>query len=367
MTYKIAFSLAKNLSGDTALQLLRIIGSPRALFEYSQSQLESLSGVQAEVFKDEKRKELLARAREELLFVENGKAIECKFIGEEGYPHRLAFCEDAPSLLYQCGRADLNAKNVVGIVGTRHATHYGVDFTSRLVEDLAGMFPGIVIVSGLAFGVDVAAHKAAMSANTPTIAVMAHGLDMVYPAEHRQIAAKIVGTGGAIVTEYPSRTHMNRGYFLARNRIVAGLCDCLVVIESDIKGGSMSTARLAREYGREVLALPGRSTDIYSKGTNHLIATDRARLITSAADLANAMMWEPVKKAENAEKQLFRPLNPEEQQVYDFIIENPEATENDICVNLALPFSKLSSIIFSLEMEDFIMKVPGGHFLPTTK
>ncbi len=367
LKYNIAFSLAKGMIGDTAKELLRRLGSPQALFSYSESQLQSLTGVNSEIFNDTYRAEILQQAQRESVFVESNN-IRASFIGEEGYPQRLIDCQDAPALIYQLGAANLDSPYVVGIVGTRHATPYGIDFTKRLVSDLAAMFPGIIIVSGLAFGIDIAAHKAAMEAGTPTVAVVAHGLDTIYPAEHRQAAAQIINSGGALITEYASGYRIRRQSFLARNRIVAGVSDCLVVIESDIRGGSMSTARLARDYNRDVFALPGRTNDMYSRGTNMLIATDRARLITNAKDIANAMMWTPQDLPETSQNPtLFRALTTEEQLIYDFILKHPDATENDMCVNLGLPFSKVTNIIFSLEMEDFITKVPGGKYMPTAK
>lgn len=360
-------SMAKGLQGDALRELLRRAGSPSDFFRYSQQELSVLAGVQAPVFDRAYRDRLLSDALAEKVFAQSND-IKCRFLTDPEYSERLAACSDAPSLYYQLGDADLGADHVVAVVGTRHATPYGVDFTTRLVDDLAKMFPGIIILSGLAYGIDVAAHKAALNAGTPTVAVLGHGLQMIYPADHRGVAARIISTGGALITKYGSRETVHRGNFLARNLIVAGLCDCVVVVESDYRGGSMSTARAASLYGREVAALPGRSTDVYSRGTNRLIAQDIAHLITSAEDLAKVMGWEPEKPcAGKSSPMLFQPLSQIEQTIYDYILKHPEVTENDLCVALSLPYAKICSTVFNLEMKDYLLKLPGGLFTPLVK
>ncbi len=360
-------SMAKGLQGDSLRELLRRIGTPTDFFRYNQKELEMLAQVQATVFDGHYRDNLLQSAHAEKSFVLSND-IQCHFITDPDYSERLAACSDAPSLYYQLGTADLNAKRIVAVVGTRHATPYGVDFTTRLVEDLATMFPGIIILSGLAYGIDVAAHKAALAAGTPTVAVLGHGLQMIYPADHRSVAAKIVSSGGALVTKYSSRENVHRSNFLARNLIVAGLCDCIVVVESDHRGGSMSTAHAASLYGREVAAVPGRVTDKYSNGTNRLISQELAHLITSAEDLARLMNWEPENNSASAQgPALFQPLTQIEQQLYDYILNNPNTTENDLCIALSLPYAKVCSTVFNLEMKDYVLKLPGGMFAPLVK
>ena len=253
-----------------------------------------------------------------------------------------------------------DSAHTVGIVGTRHATHYGIDFTRRLVADLARMIPGVCIVSGLAYGIDVTAHQAALDASAPTVGVLAHGLNMIYPAEHRSVAAKMVERGGALVTEYPSSSKIYKQNFLKRNRIVAALSDALVVVESDYRGGSLSTARIASLYNRDVFALPGRITDTYSRGTNSLIANSTAAVITSAEDLVKQMGWAASVAPE--QPRLFTPLAPELQQLLDYIAANPQATANDLCVRLGISYATLSDRLFRLEMEEAITTLPGGRF-----
>lgn len=361
----IAFSMAKGMQGATALEMLRRIGSPEAFCDLPKSHLAALAAHDCEIFNEAYRRDLAEKANAEAVFVENNK-IKTLFIGRENYPRRLSMCDDAPTLLYKLGSCKLDARHTVGIVGTRHATTYGIDFTRRLVADLAKRIDDLVIVSGLAFGIDVAAHKAALEHDVPTVGVLAHGLQMIYPAEHRDVAARMVKNGGALLTEYTSTARIFRGNFLARNRIVAGLCDCIVVAESDYRGGAMATANIARQYDREVMALPGRTTDLYSRGTNRLISNNTAALITCADDLIRCMGWQPKADAEQDTPKLFKPMTTEQKIIYDFIVAHPEATGNDICVALGITYASFSNTIFELEMDDAILALPGGRYAPTS-
>lgn len=363
--HQIGFSMAKGMQGDPAIEMLRRIGSPHNYFHFTRGQLSAMAGVDSKIFDDAYRQALLERARQEAQFIE-GNRIESCFYGEDDYPHRLQECPDAPSMLYKLGRCPLNGRHVVGVVGTRHATGYGVEFTQRFVADLAKMLPDVVIVSGLAYGIDIAAHKAAMDAGVGTVAVLAHGLDIIYPAMHRDEAARIIERGGALITEYPAGTRKHPQLFLARNRIVAGISDCLVVVESDFKGGSMSTARIAAQYNRDVFAVPGRVNDTYSRGVNRLIAKNVASLLMSAQDLMDFMNWEPQQRDDAPEApRLFKPLTLDQQQLLDFIKDNPQATVNDMCVKLGMAYSTLSTRLFELEDADLIRLIPGGRYALT--
>lgn len=359
LKYQIAFSMLKGINGNTARTLLQRVGSPKAFFDFKPRELALLTGSSSEIFDHDYRQKLLVDAEREANFVEVNK-IRHFFISDADYPRRLENCDDCPSMAYALGSCDLDCAHTVGIVGTRHATAYGIDFTRRLVADLTRMIPGVCIVSGLAYGIDVTAHQAALDAGTPTVGVLAHGLNMIYPAEHRSVAAKMVERGGALVTEYPSSAKIYKQNFLKRNRIVAALSDALVVVESDYRGGSLSTARIASLYNRDVFALPGRITDTYSRGTNALIANSTAAVITSAEDLVRQMSWVPAAPAEPP--QLFTPLAPELQQLLDHIAANPQATANDLCVRLGISYATLSDRLFRLEMEEAITTLPGGRF-----
>jgi DNA processing protein len=250
---------------------------------------------------------------------------------------------------------------MIAIVGTRHATAYGVEFVNRLVKNLAEQLDDLVIVSGLAYGIDIAAHRAALTEGVPTAAVLAHGLNTIYPADHRSAAKRIIGEGGMLITEYKSSSATHKGNFLARNRIVAGLCDAVIVVESDSRGGAMSTARIADAYNREVMAVPGRVSDTYSRGCNELIANRTASIIRDAEDVMNIMGWSAKPKA-GTQKEMFADITPTEQKIIDYISANPDATVNEICVGLSMPYSQLSSELFEMEMKDQIIVLPGGKY-----
>jgi len=363
---RIAFSMAKGVNGDAGDELMARLGSPDAFFSSSRRELVVRCGSDFGIFDDNYRQELLHKGELEAAFVSQSK-ISTLMRGDADYPERLMPCSDAPFMIYKLGKCSLNFKRSIGIVGTRHATYYGSDFTSRLVSDLAKALPGVAIISGLAYGIDICAHKAALDAGLPTVAVLAHGLNTVYPADHRSYAARIVKDGGALVTEYPSNARLHRSNFLARNRIVAALSDCIVVVESDLRGGSMSTARIASLYNRDVFALPGRISDVYSHGTNKLIANHTAQLITCADDILNAMGWEAEMAAQATPPTLFPELAPELQQLYDYIKENPNTTVNDMCVALGLTYSVVTDRLFRLEFDDMIISIPGGRYAPVSR
>lgn len=308
------------------------------------------------------RNNLIVQAKSQLQFVEDNN-ISIKFCVDDNYPHRLSNCDDAPVCLYSIGNCNLDATHIVAIVGTRNATTYGIEVTRRLVHELHEKLDDVLIISGLAYGIDVAAHRASLSDQVPTVGVVAHGLDTLYPAEHRDVAARMVRSGGGLVTEYVAGARIHRANFLARNRIVAGLCDALVVVESDYKGGALATARIASLYGRTVFAVPGRVNDMYSRGTNRLIDNDTARILIDADSLIANMGWTP--KAKDTAAGSPYPVqdhSPEHQELLDFIIEHPEATVNDICATLGLPFPKVQDRLFQMEMNDLIVSVPGGRF-----
>ena len=359
--YDIAFALAKGMVGSVALELLRRVGTTELFFTLPRTELAALTGVDSDIFDPAHRQSLLEQAKTEEAFVDVNN-IAATGIGDRDYPRRMRDCEDAPAIIYQLGKCDLDSAHTVAIVGTRHATHYGIDFTIRLVNELAEKLDNLVIISGLAYGIDAAAHKAALDANVPTVGVLAHGLNMIYPADHRGLAAKMVEKDGALVTEYTTAARVHRSNFLARNRIVAALSDALVVVESDFKGGAMATARIAQAYSRDVFALPGRVNDIYSRGTNHLIYNNTATLVRGADDIIAQLGWKAKAAAKPQEAKLFPTLSPDQQAVLDFIAANPDATVNDICVGMSLSYARTSNIIFELEMLDVIASLPGGKY-----
>jgi DNA processing protein len=307
---------------------------------------------------------LIVNAEKEIEFIEkNNIKLICK--GDKDYPYRLAECNDAPLVLHGMGNADLNAKHIVSIVGTRHASEYGKSVCENFVADLAKFVPGTLIVSGLAYGIDVCAHRAALKAGLPTVGVLAHGLDRIYPTAHRSTAKSMIENGG-LLTEFMSGTNPFPQNFVQRNRIVAGMADATVVIESASKGGSLITASLATGYDRDCFAFPGRINDQYSQGCNELVSRNRAALITSAYDFVEAMNWEVAtkkKSAEDLQTELFPDMSPEETAVMTALRENGDGLQvNQMVVQLNTPINKLLPLLFEMEMKGYIKAVAGGCY-----
>lgn len=362
LTYRIAFSRIKGISIQAAQAILERVGSEERFFTLPYREAVRLAGLSEHIFTEGMRSQLISEAQEQVRFATDHK-IRCIYFTDSEYPQRLLECNDAPLLLFASGPADLNARHVVAIVGTRNATHYGVSFINKLVDDLADRLDSLLIVSGLALGCDIAAHRRAIADNVPTVGVVAHGLDTIYPHENRNDAAKMAQGAGAVLTDYPTGTRPFRGNFLARNRIVAGLVDCLVVVESQAShGGALHTARLAREYNREVFALPGRSTDIYSGGCNKLIRNHVAQLATSADELIDAMGWSTKSPSEGHQQQLFPVLSAEEQLIVDHLRKNGDAQINALTVALGIPVGRLMGLMMQLEMAGVIMTLPGSRY-----
>ena len=307
---------------------------------------------------------LIVNAEKEIEFIEkNNIRLICK--GDKDYPYRLAECNDAPLVLHGMGNADLNAKHIVSIVGTRHASEYGKSVCENFVADLAKFVPGTLIVSGLAYGIDVCAHRAALKAGLPTVGVLAHGLDRIYPTAHRSTAKSMIENGG-LLTEFMSGTNPFPQNFVQRNRIVAGMADATVVIESASKGGSLITASLATGYDRDCFAFPGRINDQYSQGCNELVSRNRAALITSAYDFVEAMNWEMAtkkKSAEDLQTELFPDMSPEETAIMTALRENSDGLQvNQMVVQLNTPINKLLPLLFEMEMKGYIKAVAGGCY-----
>ncbi|MDE5987378.1 MAG: DNA-processing protein DprA [Prevotella sp.] len=281
------------------------------------------------------------------------------------YPQRLRDCIDAPIVLFTLGNADLNAPHTVSIVGTRENTAYGHDCVSRLVRELKAVVPDVVIFSGLAYGTDVCAHKSALDNGISTVGVVAHGLDMMYPASHRGIASEMLSRGG-VVSEYPSGTRCGKSNFLRRNRIVAGLGDCTVVAESKAHGGSLVTARIANDYNREVFAFPGRVCDTASEGCNALIRDNKAMLLTSACDIVESLGWQTARQQQEERKkgiqlEAFPKLSPDSQRVLDTLADG-DAQLNVISVKSGLTVGKAAALLFELEMQGFVKPYAGGVY-----
>lgn len=361
LTCRMALATYRNINIETAERFEALGITATDFFSKPASTLAAITQVKQNYFDDERRAKALASARQERLFVDEHD-IKALYFSEESFPERLLRCVDGPAMLYAMGNVDAaSAKHCISIVGTRHSTAYGVDFTRRLVEDLAAALDDVLIVSGLAYGIDIAAHRAALSAGIPTAAVLAHGLNTIYPADHRNDAREILRNSGFIATEYCSWQQIHKGNFLARNRIIAGLSDLTIVVESDLKGGAMSTARIASAYNRDVMALPGRINDTYSRGCNELIANGTAAIVRDASDVLALMNWKGREKPGN-QKEISFEIPDRYVPVLDLLRERPDSTVNDICVRLNMPFAHISALLFQMELEDYVMSLPGGRY-----
>lgn len=346
--------------GDVlAKKLLNHFQSAEEIFKSKAIQLASVDGIGKVVIKNLKNKSVFESAKEELHFIRENN-INVLFYKDENYPNRLKHCIDGPILLFSSGKIDFTNRKIISIVGTREITSYGTEFCKKLIEDLAPLNP--IIVSGFAYGVDIVAHKAAMDNNLQTIGVVAHGLNQVYPKVHKKYVAKMEENGG-FLTEFWSTSNPEKENFVKRNRIVAGMCEATIVIESAEKGGSLITANLANDYNRDVFAVPGRISDKFSQGCNNLIKTQRAHLLSSAADVLYILNWELKPKEDKAiQKQLFVTLENEEQKIYDYLQKNGKQLLDVIALDCDFPVFKISSTLLNMELKGVIRPLPGKLF-----
>lgn len=360
LTYRIAFAGLQGMGVDLAHKLLDVVGSEERFFAMSEKELRSLTRGRSKIYGDDYRRERMQHAVTEEAFVrEHG--IAAVYFTDEAYPHRLLEAPDAPAMIYTLGRCNLESAHVVSIVGTRHATQYGIRFCDTLIGELAQCLPDLVVVSGLAYGIDIAAHRAALKHGVPTVAVLPRGLNRIYPAAHRDDAVAIAKRGGMLLTDYTSQDAVQKSNFLARNRIVAALSDCTVIVESAGAGGALVTASLAMSYNRDVMAVPGRCGDEFSTGCNKLIATNKAALITGAADLMAAMRWEGAGQ-QPRQLDLFPQLTKEEQAVVDVIRDRGEIHLNTLAEALHQPVYKLMSVLVELDCKNVIATLPGCRY-----
>ena len=358
MLKQIALTKIKGVGAKTARTLLEHCGSVDNIFEAKKKELLAIPYIRNATVDAILSKNSLAEAERELAFIEKHH-IQALWMEDANYPRRLRECEDAPLLLYYKGSADLNPERCVSIVGTRNATAYGKRICEELLSALQDY--GVQVISGLAYGIDIQAHRLALRHHIPTIGVLGHGLDRIYPAVHRDAASRMLENGG-LLTEYASETIPDRNNFPARNRIIAGLADVTVVVEAAKKGGALITAEIANSYNRDVCAFPGGIDQEYSAGCNYLIKTHRAHLIRHAEDLAYLMGWEksvPVNKEGIQLPLLTNPLSKDEQQVYHFLSEREQASVDEIARHLDWPLSKLAFLLLGMEMNNIVLSLPG--------
>ena len=364
--YTMALTRLTNFNYQQALELYKTVGSAQLLFEHRNEIgdiIKDASPRLMEALKD--WNEPMRRAEAEIRFMEEHR-IRALTLTSDDYPQQLTECPDAPIIIYYTGNADLNQTRIISIVGTRRMTTYGEDLIRRFIRDLRQYCPEVLIVSGLAYGVDICAHKQALENGYPTVGVLAHGLDQIYPYRHREVAAKMINHGG-LLTEFMTQTNADKPNFVRRNRIVAGMADATILVESGAKGGGLITADIAQSYARAVFAFPGNVGQPYSEGCNNLIRDNGAGLISNAEDFVKAMGWLDETRLQQAiadgiERNLFPDLSPEEQQIVSLLQQTNGLQLNIITVKTGIPIGRLTALLFQLEMKGVVKPLAGGIY-----
>ena len=364
--YTMALTRLTNFNYQQALELYRMVGSAQLLYEYRTHIGDVIGDASPRLVESLKNwDEAMKRADYELKYMQE-HGIRGLTLHDDDYPQRLTECPDAPLVLYFTGNCNLNESKIVSIVGTRHATVYGEDLIRRFVRDLHQQCPKVLIVSGLAYGVDIHAHREALENGYSTVGVLAHGLDQIYPYAHRETAAEMVNHGG-LLTEFMTQTNADKPNFVRRNRIVAGMADATIVVESAAKGGGLITAEIAQSYDRSVFAFPGNVNAEFSKGCNNLIRDNGAGLITCADDFIRAMNWKDAALRQQAlsdgiERTLFPDLSAEEQLIVGILQDTNDLQLNILSVKSSIPIGRLTAILFQLEMKGVIKPLAGGMY-----
>ena len=357
LVHKIALTLIKNIGSRQARKLLLAFEDAESIFIAKKEALLKIEGIGEKIAASILTTDALTKAQKQLAFINKHK-IEVLFYTDANYPKRLRNCYDAPMVLYFKGKVDFNQKRVVSIVGTRNATHYGKELCKQLVAYLKGY--DVLIISGLAYGIDITAHKESVVQHIATVGVLGHGLDRIYPQAHTDIARNMLEHGG-LLTEFLPETNPDKENFPKRNRIIAGLCDVLVVIEASNKGGALITADIANSYARDVYTFPGRTTDQYSEGCNFLIKTNRAGLINHPKDLIYYLAWDEGPKKAEVQIQLPLNLNELELQVVDEL-KNKAMDVDELSNKTKLSQSKLAMTLLTLEMQGIVINLPGKQY-----
>ena len=356
LLYILALQRAKGIGDIYAKKLIAHCGSAKNVLKEKRQMLQKINGIGALKLKHLFDKENLTAAEIELNYIQKNN-IETFYFEDKNYPEKLKHCIDAPILIFKEGKFNFNKQPIISIVGTRKITSYGRDFCEKLISDLKPYNP--IIVSGFAYGVDICAHKAAIKNKLKTIGVLAHGFEEVYPKSHKKYVSEVNSNGG-FLTDFWHNDILQRENFLKRNRIVAGMSEATIIIESADKGGSLVTADIANSYSRDVFAVPGRTTDVYSKGCNDLIKRNKAAILTSSQDLIEFLNWESSTNTPKLiQKQLFVELDENEQHIYNFLLENGKELLDIISINCDLPIYKTTTILFSLEMKGVVKPLPG--------
>ena len=359
LKYKIALTQIPFVGSVVAKYLVSYCGGVEAIFKEKKKNLLKIPSVGERIINSIVSYNDFERVEQEIDFI-NRNNIDVLFYTDKNYPARLSHCTDSPVLLFKKGNVNLNQQKILSIVGTRNATEYGKIVCDRFIEELYAL--DILIVSGLAYGVDITAHKAAIKNNLSTVGVVAHGLDRIYPPLHKSTADKMI-KNGAVISEYISGVKPDRENFPMRNRIIAGMADAVLVVEAARTGGALITAEIANSYNRDVFAVPGKVNDLYSQGCNQFIKTNKAVLAENAADIIYYLNWQPEKTNKSpVQKQLFVDLSGEEKLLVDLLQEKGTMMIDDICASCKMPVSKVSVTLLNLEFSGLVKSLPGKSY-----
>jgi DNA processing protein len=358
LRYKIGIGMIPKIGPVLTKRLIAYCGSAEGVFKNRKNHLSKIPGIGEKIAEMITHHKNLDAADAEIAFITNNK-ITSYFYLDDGYPERLRHCEDGPVVLYVKGTAELNRKKIISIVGTREATDYGRSLTREFIEQLSVNYPEVLVVSGLAYGIDICAHKAALKNNMETAGVLAHGLSFLYPSSHSDVARQMV-ENGALITEFRHDEKPEAQNFVKRNRIIAGLADATIVMESGVQGGALITADIANSYNRDVFALPGRVNDKFSIGCNRLIKSNRAALIENLGDLEYLLGWQkPKNTSDGLQKELFVELKPEEKLLTDLIRTDAHITMDYLAIRSNMQISRVSSLLLNLEFKGIVKCLPG--------
>ena len=356
LTYKIGIGLIPGVGDILAKKLISWCGGVEAVFSEKKTALLKIPNVGETLAASITNSDVMAKAKKEVEFIAK-HGINYSFYLDDDYPYRLKNCQDAPVIFYYKGKVDFDNQKTISVVGTRMATQYGKEFCNKLLDDLQSRSHNPLIVSGLAYGIDICAHKAALRNGLPTVAVLGHGLAQLYPAVHKPVAREIIDNG-ALMTEFLSDSTIEKNNFVRRNRLIAGLTDLTIVVESNTKGGALITAEIANSYNRDVFACPGRVTDNYSSGCNKLIKTNKAHLLQSVEDIEYIMGWDNEPKT-TPTRELFPVVSPEEEAVLRLLRESNECTVDELSFKLKMLVSKVSILLLNLELAGLVITLPG--------
>ncbi len=359
LIYILALQHVSRIGDTIAKKLIAHCGSAEGVLKEKKQNLLKIDGIGAITISDLYAQNHIEAAMAELEFIK-AESIKCQYFKDEDYPERLKHCIDSPLLLFSSGTINLNKKHVISIVGTRKITTSGIAFCEKLVEDLAIYDP--IIISGFAYGTDITAHKAAIKHKLQTVGCLAHGLNQIYPKTHKKYVAEVENNGG-FYTDFWSSDAFDRNNFLKRNRIIAGISEATIVIESAEKGGSLVTADIANSYNRDVFAVPGRTTDSLSIGCNNLIKQQKAHLLSTPFDVPYILNWQLEKEQQPVvQKQLFVELDTDEKAVYNYLKNHNKELLDTIAINCKLPTYKTASILLNMELKNVVRPLPGKLF-----